>query len=72
LDEAVAAAVESLQTKQMWAVQLADTIEALDVLSVAQRKALILVTLGGATYSDVATLCNCPVGTSEESGDTRP
>jgi len=63
LDEAVAAAVESPPDEQMWAVQLADTIEALDVLSVAQRKALILVTLGGATYSDVATLCNCPVGT---------
>jgi RNA polymerase sigma-70 factor (ECF subfamily) len=47
----------------MWAVHLADTIEALDVLPVAQRKALILVALGGASYSDVASLCNCPVGT---------
>jgi RNA polymerase sigma-70 factor (ECF subfamily) len=63
LDEAVAAAIEGPPDEQMWAVHLADTIEALDVLSVAQRKALILVTLGGATYSDVATLCNCPVGT---------
>ena len=63
LDEAVASAIEGPPDEQMWAVHLADTIEALDVLSVAQRKALILVTLGGASYSDVATLCNCPVGT---------
>jgi len=63
LDEAVAATIEGPPDEQMWAVHLADTIEALDVLSLAQRKALILVTLGGASYSDVATLCNCPVGT---------
>jgi RNA polymerase sigma-70 factor (ECF subfamily) len=63
LDEALAAAIEAPPDEQMWAVHLADTIEALDVLSVAQRKALILVTLGGATYSDVAAICNCPVGT---------
>ena len=63
LDDDVAAAIEAPPDEQMWAVHLADTIEALDVLPVAQRKALILVALGGASYSDVASLCNCPVGT---------
>ena len=63
LDDAVAAAIEAPPDEQMWAVHLADTIEALDVLPLAQRKALIMVALGGASYSDVATLCNCPVGT---------
>jgi RNA polymerase sigma-70 factor (ECF subfamily) len=63
LDDDAAGAIEAPPDEQMWAVHLADTIEALDVLPVAQRKALILVALGGASYSDVANLCNCPVGT---------
>lgn len=63
LDDEAAVAIEAPPDEQMWAVHLADTIEALDVLPLAQRKALILVALGGASYSDVASLCNCPVGT---------
>jgi RNA polymerase sigma-70 factor (ECF subfamily) len=65
LDEDMALSIAGPEDEQLWAVHLADTVEALGVLSFAQRKALVLVGFGGFTYEDAAVMCDCPVGTAK-------
>jgi RNA polymerase sigma-70 factor (ECF subfamily) len=65
LDEDMALGIVGPEDEQVWAVHLADTVEALGVLSFAQRKALMLVGVGGFTYEDAAAMCDCPVGTAK-------
>jgi len=65
LDEDVALGIAGPEDEQVWAVHLADTVDALGVLSLAQRKALMLVGVGGLTYDDAAAMCDCPVGTTK-------
>jgi RNA polymerase sigma-70 factor, ECF subfamily len=49
--------------EQQWAAELSDTIGVLRGLPDAQRKALILVGVGGFSYEDAAALLSCAVGT---------
>lgn len=65
LDEDMALGIAGPEDEQLWAVHLADTVDAMGVLSLAQRKALMLVGVGGLTYDDAAARCDCPVGTTK-------
>jgi RNA polymerase sigma-70 factor (ECF subfamily) len=65
LDEDMALRIAGPEDEQLWSVHLADTVDALGVLSFAQRKALLLVGFGGFTYEDAAVMCDCPVGTAK-------
>ncbi|HEY3696376.1 sigma-70 family RNA polymerase sigma factor [Phenylobacterium sp.] len=44
-------------------LELNEVRQALGALSAPSREALILVTAGGLTYEQAATICNCAVGT---------
>jgi RNA polymerase sigma-70 factor (ECF subfamily) len=48
---------------QHWSSELLDIGRALDRLSVEQREALILVSVGGFSYEEAARISNCSLGT---------
>lgn len=49
--------------EQEWAAELSDTARAIRGLPDAQRESLILVSVGGFSYEEVAAICGAPVGT---------
>jgi RNA polymerase sigma-70 factor (ECF subfamily) len=51
--------------EQQWAVELSDAARAMQVLPDLQRKALLLVGVGGFSYEDAAVLSGCAVGTTK-------
>jgi RNA polymerase sigma-70 factor, ECF subfamily len=65
LDEEMALNIRGPEDEQMWTLHLADTAEALGVLSRAQRKAFMLVGAGGLKYEEAAAMTDCPVGTAK-------
>jgi len=48
---------------QHWSSELADVERALGQLSIEQREALILVTVGGFSYEEAACISDCSIGT---------
>jgi RNA polymerase sigma-70 factor (ECF subfamily) len=48
---------------QHWSSELADVERALGQLSIEQREALILVTVGGFSYEEAARISDCSIGT---------
>ncbi len=64
-DPELANAVPAPDGEQQWAVELSDAVRAMQDLPDAQRKALILVGVGGFSYEDTAMLSKCPVGTAK-------
>jgi RNA polymerase sigma-70 factor (ECF subfamily) len=48
---------------QHWSSELADVERALGRLSIEQREALILVTVGGFSYEEAACISDCSIGT---------
>ena len=62
-DEETSLGIATAADEQDWAARLSDTTRALELLSSEQREALILVTAGGFSYHDAASICQCPVGT---------
>lgn len=48
---------------QHWSSELSDVGRALDHLSIEQREALILVTVGGFSYDEAARISGCSLGT---------
>jgi RNA polymerase sigma-70 factor (ECF subfamily) len=61
-DEQAVASIP-MSESQHWSSELSDIGRALYGLSIEQREALILVTVGGFSYEEVARICNCSVGT---------
>jgi RNA polymerase sigma-70 factor (ECF subfamily) len=59
------AATERLATagEQIWSLELADTVRALQQLPDALREALLLVGAGGCSCEEAAAICGCAVGT---------
>jgi len=53
------------ENEQQWSVYLADTVEALRVLSLVQRETLILVGVGGLKYEEAAAIGKCAIGTAK-------
>jgi len=51
--------------EQHWAVELSDTVLAMNSLPDAQREALMLVGVGGFSYDDTAVLTNSALGTTK-------
>jgi RNA polymerase sigma-70 factor (ECF subfamily) len=62
-DEGVESLLPTMENEQNWAAELSDTVRGLNGLSSEQRKALLLVGVGGLAYAEAATVCGCPAGT---------
>jgi RNA polymerase sigma-70 factor (ECF subfamily) len=62
-DAEQAEAIPTAPGEQHWAVELSDTINAMNSLPDAQREALIMIGVGGFSYDDTAALSSCAVGT---------
>ena len=65
LNEDVALNIPGPENEQQWSVDLADTVEALRVLSLVQRETLMLVGVGGLKYDEAAAIGNCAIGTAK-------
>jgi RNA polymerase sigma-70 factor (ECF subfamily) len=65
LNDTMVSNIEAPHDEQLWALELADAVEALRVLSSSQRKLLLLVALGGLSYDDAAAKCDCALGTAK-------
>jgi len=62
-NDQIAEQIEVPPREQEWAMELSDTVRALNTLPGVQRDALILVGAGGLTYQDAATICGTSLGT---------
>ncbi len=62
-DDGIALNLAGPNDEQLWAVHLADAVRALRTLSPEQRKAFMLVAIGGLNCEEAAAKCNCPQGT---------
>ena len=62
-DDQTAERIEAPTREQEWAMDLSDTVRALNTLPDVQRDALILVGAGGLTYQDAAAICGTSLGT---------
>jgi RNA polymerase sigma-70 factor, ECF subfamily len=51
--------------EQLWSVELSDTVGAMESLPEEQRKALMLVGVGGFSYDIAAARSSCAVGTAK-------
>ncbi len=58
-DPELAEAIPAATDQQNWAVELSETACAMQALPEAQRKALMLVGVGGFSYDDTAALMSC-------------
>jgi RNA polymerase sigma-70 factor (ECF subfamily) len=62
-DDEMAEAIPEAPNEQDWAVELSDTVGAMQALPDGQREALMLVGVGGFSHEDTAVLTNNVVGT---------
>ena len=64
-DEDLGGNIPAAPREQEWAMDLSDTVRAMNALPDCQREPLILVSAGGLSYEEAAGICGTPVGTAK-------
>jgi RNA polymerase sigma-70 factor (ECF subfamily) len=64
-DDALGDNIPAPSREQEWAMELSDMARALNALPDRQREPLLLVSAGGLSYEEAASICGTPVGTTK-------
>jgi RNA polymerase sigma-70 factor (ECF subfamily) len=57
--------IPAVEGGQAWAVELRQTLSALPLLSAEQREAILAIAVDGLSYTELAAMQGCPVGTAK-------